>query len=139
MQVNIYIETDPSLRCSEKMYGYVLECKIRGEPITREGFGETTGTRNGATMQATAEALSRLTKPCEVTIYTQNTFIKNMYGVCLKDWAEKDFCNSQGKEIANRELWERIWNESKQHDIKIISGKHGFSEWLTESMNRRRI
>lgn len=139
MQVNIYIETDSSLRSTQKRFGYVLECKIRGEPVTREGFGTTEGTKNAVTLQAITEALARIRQPCEITIYTQNTFIANMFTYQLPKWVENEFHNRQGKEIANRQQWEQIWEASKKHNIKITPGKHQFSEWITEQLNRRQL
>lgn len=60
-RVDIYIETDStSPRPHVRKYGYVLECDLRGRPVTREGFGQTEGTYNQSVLIALAEALVRI-------------------------------------------------------------------------------
>ncbi len=63
-RVDIYIETDStSPRPQARKYGYVLECDLRGRPVTREGFGRTEGTYNQAVLTALSEALARSDSP----------------------------------------------------------------------------
>lgn len=78
-RVDIYIETDStSPRPHVRKYGYVLECDLRGRPVTREGFGQTEGTYNQSVLIALAEALVRIKQPCEIHIHSGNEFVLNM-------------------------------------------------------------
>ena len=58
-RIDIYIETDStSPRTLARKYSYVLECELRGRPVTREGFGQTEGTYNQSVLTALTEALA---------------------------------------------------------------------------------
>lgn len=139
MQVNIYIECDSSPKESEKRYGYVLQCFTKKGEQTREGFGKRIGTCHNVTLYAIISALERMTQPSEICIYTQNTFITNMFCHYLQGWAEKGFLNSKKEPISNAKEWKKLWEEQRKHEIKIISGKHQFSNWILEEINRRRF
>lgn len=137
MQVNIYIECDNSFKATEKKYGYVLQCFTAKGEQTREGFGKLSGTHHKVTLRAMIDALNRMTQPSEIAIYTQNTFVANMFNHYLPDWAKRDFKKTLTEPIANAEEWKQIWAESQKHKIKMVSGKHPFSEWILEEANRR--
>lgn len=139
MQVNIYIECDNSLKNTEKKYGYVLQCFTKRGEQTREGFGKIQGTAHKVTLHAMIEALERMTQPCEITVYTTNTFVANMYDHYLQDWAKRGFKKTPIEPIANAKEWEKIWKEAQKHTIKMQPGKHTFSEWILEEANRRPI
>lgn len=136
MQVNIYIECDNDFRATEKKYGYVLQCFTKKGEQTREGFGKLTGTHHKVTLCAILAAMERMTKICEICIYTSNTFVANMYNHYLPGWAEKEFKKSENEPIANAGEWKRLWELSQEHNIKIIPGKHAFSEWILSEANR---
>lgn len=79
MEVNIYVECDGALRETEKKYGYVLQCFIEDTEYTKEGFGKIKGTVHKATLRAILDALERMKKPSDIKIYTQNSYIANMF------------------------------------------------------------
>lgn len=139
MQVNIYIECDSSPKESEKRYGYVLQCFTKKGEQTREGFGKKIGTCHNATLYAIIKALERMTKQSEIHIYTQNTFVANMFTHYLADWAENGFKNSRNEPISNAAEWKQIWEACGKHEISITSGKHPFSNWILEEVKRRQL
>lgn len=137
MHVNIYIDCDNTLKATEKKYGYVLQCFTAKGEQTREGFGKLSGTHHKVTLHAMIDALNRMIQPSEITIYTPNTFVANMYDHYLPDWAKHDFKKTPIEPIANAEEWKQIWEESHKHSIRMEPGKHQFSEWILEEANRR--
>ena len=67
MEVHIYIGTDSKApRVQPRKYGYVLACTLKGKLATKQGFKETTGTYNRATLEAITEAVARVVKPSEI-------------------------------------------------------------------------
>lgn len=61
MEVHIYIGIDSKApRAQTRKYGYVLACTLKGKLATKQGFKETTGTYNRATLEAIAEAVARV-------------------------------------------------------------------------------
>ena len=64
MEVHIYIGTDSKApRVQTRKYGYVLACTLKGKLETKQGFKETKGTYNRATLEAITEAVGRVVKP----------------------------------------------------------------------------
>lgn len=138
MVAGIYIETDrKNTRKSKKKYGYVLECEVRGETKTREGFGKVEGTYHKATLEALIEALGRFRKQCEIHIYSEDTFVLNMFRGNLELWEENGYTTSKGKEVANKEEWEKVRELTKRHKIVPEPGKHAYSSWIMEELARR--
>ena len=78
MEVHIYIGTDSKApRIQVRKYGYVLACTLKGKLETKQGFRETKGTYNRATLEAITEAVGRVVKPSEIHIHTENAFSYN--------------------------------------------------------------
>lgn len=137
-RVDIYIETDStSPRTQARKYGYVLECELRGRPVTREGFGQTEGTYNQSVLTALTEALARIKQPCEIHIHSGNEFVLNMVDNNLSKWAAGGFLSSSGRPVANREEWERVWNLLRRQLTVTEHGSHAYTGWLRTEMERR--
>ncbi len=138
-ETGIYIATDSrSPKATEKHYGYVLECTVAGTLKTREGFGKTTGTYHQAVLMALAEALGRFTKPCGVTVYTEDTFILNMIAHNLQRWKENGFQTGKGEPVANQEEWRRIQELLERHAVRTAPGKHSYTGWLQGEIQKRK-
>lgn len=136
-ETKIYIETGKNPKKSRKQYGYVLECKTRNGIATREGFGETEGTYNQATLEAMAEALERFKEPCKITVHSENTHVLAMIDKNLKSWEESGFQDSKGKPIKNKEEWTKIAKLTEDHEILTVCGEHEYTKWLSKEMRRR--
>lgn len=139
-EVHIYIGVDSiSAKPSAKRFGYVLECRVAGQTVTREGFGQTAGTYHQATLMAMAEAMERLNQSCEVYLHTEDEFVLNMLERNLDRWAGSGFTTSKGKPVANQEEWMKLWGLSQKQLILTAPGKHAYSGWLQgEIQNRNR-
>lgn len=138
-EVHIYIGTDSaSTRKSKRSYGYVLECMKNGEPRTVQGFGETESTYHETNLIAINEALRRLNQSCEVHIHTEDHFILNMIEHNLEKWVASDFRTSKGRPVESEEHWRRLWELSQKQLILSECGKHSYSEWIQEEIERRR-
>lgn len=77
-------------------------------------------TRNGLTLAVTVTALKMLAKPCEVTIHTDNSYMKScvMYG-WLNGWQQKGWKKADGNKPANLELWKDFYISMQMHGIKF--------------------
>ena len=138
-QTHIYITVDScSPRTSKKNYGYILECEVSGETVTREGYGQSEGSYHKAVLDALAEALERFTQSCEITIHTENEFVLNMLTLNLAKWSENGFLTAKGRPVANQVEWIRVWEVSKKHAVHVEQGKHSYSGWLNGEIERRK-
>ncbi len=74
-------------------------------------------TNNQMELQAAIAALQALTRPCEVDFYTDSEYVRRGITEWIEKWAEKNWMRS-GKPVANRELWQALWQETKRHQIE---------------------
>lgn len=138
MEARIYLSVDSKApKESEKKFAYVLEYTGKAGIRTSEGFGILTGTYNAAVLTALIGALERFTKPCELTIHSENQFINNMIVNCLDKWKEDEFKNSKGEPIKNSEQWEKVAELTEKHSLLIVTGKHEYTDWMSREMEKK--
>ncbi len=87
-------------------------------------------TNNRMELMGVITALEVLKKPCRVKITTDSNYIVKGMNEWIKGWIKNNWKNSQKKDVLNRDLWERLLNASKPHDIKWlwIKGHNGHVE-----------
>lgn len=138
-EVHIYItQSSGNTRKSKRSYGYVLECMLRGEAKTVEGFGETESTFHETNLIAINKALARLNQSCEVHIHTEDNFILNMIEHNLERWAANDFKTSKDKPVESEKEWRKLWDLQKKQLIIPKAGSHTYSEWIKEEIRKGR-
>lgn len=141
MKVNIYIETSSTYQgITDRKCSYVLSVSIRNEERTREGFGHFEGTCHQAVLITLAEALERMTVPCEICVYTRDAYVCSRISK-LENLAGAGWKDSKGEPIKNAEEWQRVYSAvhalPDAHKLAGRSGKHSYSEWLKEEMEKR--
>lgn len=133
MEVHIYIETDSKApRTQPRKYGYVLACTLKGKLATKQGFKETTGTYNRATLEAIAEAVTRVV----IHIHTENAFILTMLEENLDRWEQNGYVTTKGESVANGDLWKQLKEKAGEHLLLSEPGKHEYSMWIQEQLKR---
>lgn len=92
--------------------------------------GEKTTTNNRMELTAALMALSALTKPCRVTLYTDSQYVAKGMTEWIGGWLRRGWRNSQGKAVENRDLWEQLAAASKPHKVKWewVKGHAGHPE-----------
>ena len=75
-------------------------------------------TNNRMELLAAINGLLALTEKCRVTVITDSQYLQQGMTVYLARWQSRDWCNSRGETIANRELWERLASVAGQHETK---------------------
>lgn len=122
-KVDIYITHNVRIgvRTKQGAYGYMLTFqKQSGELEKRTGYGMTGEiTQNSIILTALEDALSRLTMPCDLTVYMDSIYISNMYRKSqLDSWYSRDFCHVRTGKIQDADKWKRIEELSRMHDIQ---------------------
>ncbi|WP_423908691.1 ribonuclease HI [Candidatus Spongiihabitans sp.] len=79
--------------------------------------GEKETTNNRMELRAAIEALSALTKTCEIELYTDSTYVKNGIQAWLRKWKTNNWKTANKKPVKNRDLWEALDDLSSQHRI----------------------
>ena len=85
----------------------------------------TTNTRMELT--AAAVALETLKRPCRVVVHTDSEYLRNGITRWHTGWVRKGWRNAAGDPVANMDLWRRILDAAKPHEIdwKWVRGHSG--------------
>ncbi len=124
MLVTIY--TDGSARGNPDGpggYGTVLEyIDSTGTMHTREyskGYIKTTNNR--MELMAAIAGLEALTKPCEVKLYSDSQYVINAFNKgWLDSWIKKGWKRGKNEPVKNVDLWKRLLEATKPHNIEWI-------------------
>jgi len=73
-------------------------------------------TNNRMELRAALEGLRALTEPCQVTLYTDSTYLKRGITEWLPNWKRRNWRRKGGK-LANVDLWMKLDEEITRHQI----------------------
>ncbi|WP_456450946.1 ribonuclease HI [Hydrogenimonas sp.] len=79
---------------------------VGGEPMT---------TNNRMELMAVIEGLKALKEPCDVTIYSDSSYVVNAINEWLRNWVAKDF-----KKVKNPDLWREYIKAAKPHRVRAV-------------------
>ncbi|MDE8348607.1 MAG: ribonuclease HI [Acidocella sp.] len=80
--------------------------------------GEAETTNNRMELTAAAEALEALKRPCKVVLNTDSEYLKNGITRWHTGWVRKNWRNAAGDPVKNMDLWRRILEAAKPHEIE---------------------
>jgi ribonuclease HI len=91
---------------------------LRYRDTIRELSGaESDTTNNRMELTAAAEALASLKRPCRIILHTDSEYLKNGITRWHTGWVRKNWRNAAGDPVKNMDLWRRILDAAKPHDI----------------------
>jgi ribonuclease HI len=128
----VRIWTDGGCKPNPGPGGWSAILQFKG--VEREMSGaETATTNNRMELTAAAEALETLKRPCRVELHTDSEYLRNGITRWHTGWVRKGWKNAAGDPVANMDLWRRILDAAKRHEIewKWVRGHSG------EPMNER--
>ena len=81
-------------------------------------------TNNRMEITAVIKALEALKEKCECYIHSDSNYVINTFNNnWLQDWKNKNWKNSQKKDVLNRDLWETLSNLVDYHVVHFIKVK----------------
>jgi ribonuclease HI len=98
-------------------YGIILRCGEREKELS--GCDPMT-TNNRMELTAAIKGLKALKKPCGVKLVTDSNYVVQGMTSWIFQWVKNGWKNSQKQQVLNRDLWERLFDLSKLHDIQWI-------------------
>lgn len=109
-------------------YAAILMCDGKEKEIV--GCEENT-TNNKMEMMAVLKALEVLKFPCNVTIYSDSSYVvDSVEKGWLYGWKKKNWIKADKKPVKNVELWEEMLKYMSIHNIKFIKVKgHADNEY----------
>lgn len=75
-------------------------------------------TNNRMELTAAAAALETLKRPCKVKLHTDSEYLKNGITRWHTGWVRKNWRNAAGDPVKNMDLWQRILDAAKTHEIE---------------------
>lgn len=138
-EVQIYTGTNiKSPRAASGRFGYVLATQGKKGLATLEDFGELENvTKNQAELKVVAEALKRMKEPCEITIFTESSYVAAGME-WLEQWKENGWITARGKAVSNKEEWIELSELIKDHKITVECKEHEYSSWIRTEITRRK-
>ena len=108
-------------------WGAVLQYGNSEKEIS--GFQAET-TNNIMELTAAVEALKLLKEPCEITLTTDSTYVKNGISKWIFSWKKNGWKTASKKSVKNKGLWQELELLSKNHSInwKWVKGHSGHPE-----------
>ncbi len=87
-------------------------------------------TNNRMELLGAIAGFEALTRPSTVHITTDSQYVKKGMTEWIDGWIKKGWKNSQRKDVANRDLWERLLAATNQHDVQWhwVRGHTGHAE-----------
>jgi ribonuclease HI len=87
----------------------------------REIFGgEAVTTNNRMELMAVIEALTALTRPCDVVIHTDSTYVMKGITEWIHAWKAKGWKTAAREPVKNVDLWKRLEELAAGHRIKWV-------------------
>jgi ribonuclease HI len=113
----VKIWTDGGCKPNPGPGGWAAVLCFRGRE--RELFGgEKATTNNRMELTAAAAALECLTRPCRVIVHTDSEYVRNGITRWSAGWVRKNWRTASGDPVANMDLWRRLLNAAKPHQIE---------------------
>ncbi len=75
-------------------------------------------TNNHMELTAAAAALETLKRPCKVKLHTDSEYLKNGITRWMTGWVRKNWRSASGDPVKNMDLWQRILDAAKAHEIE---------------------
>lgn len=130
--INIYIiNTIKQFSGGWGYVGYILEAFRDNIPVTVQGFFKIREKPNRADLLIIIEALGRLTRQCDVHIYTRSQQIYNAFEKeWLKKWERDNWMTSKGEPVKNADLWKLLLFRSNSYVTVELGVKHQYYDWM---------
>ena len=92
--------------------------------------GEWETTNNRMELQAAISALNALSRPCDVRLTTDSTYVRDGITKWLKGWKAKGWKTANKKPVKNQDLWQDLDTATARHTITWlwIKGHAGHAE-----------
>ena len=118
MKVDVYIAAeDKQPKRRERWTGYVIRAEVDGKEAERIGTRFSGATLFNATIMTIVEVLDRFTRPAEITIHLENSWIignltTDKSGKRVLDlWQERGWKTTRGAQVKNKDEWQRLYNK----------------------------
>lgn len=114
IKIEIYTDGACSGNPGPGGWGAVLVYDGRVKKIS--GFEKLT-TNNRMEIKAVIEGLSALKKPCDVTVYSDSSYVIKGMQTWVFNWQKNNWKTTNKKPVKNADLWQELLEISNKHVI----------------------
>jgi ribonuclease HI len=109
--------------------GWGVVLRYRGKERELAG-GEAPTTNNRMELMAAIQGLEALKRPVPVDVYTDSRYVHDGITRFLRNWQRNGWKTADKKPVKNIDLWERLVQAQKQHEVSWhwIKGHAGHAE-----------
>ena len=79
--------------------------------------GEAATTNNRMELMAAIQGLTALNRACDVTLYTDSSYVQKGITQWIHGWKKNGWKNSSKKPVKNADLWKQLDEQSVRHNI----------------------
>ena len=115
----VRIWTDGGCKPNPGPGGWAAVLIFRGQERELSG-AEPATTNNRMELTAAANALEALKRPCRVVVHTDSEYVRNGITRWSTGWVRRNWRNAAGDPVANMDLWRRLLNAAKPHEIEWL-------------------
>ena len=92
--------------------------------------GEKETTNNRMEMMAVIATLESMSRPCNIVLYTDSTYVMKGMTEWLAQWKSRGWKTAAKKPVKNVDLWQRMDEAIAKHDVqwKWVKGHSGVPE-----------
>lgn len=120
-QVELYTDGACSGNPGAGGYGAILIYKGLEKEISG---GEPLTTNNRMEIYAVIAGLECLKEKCRVNIYSDSAYTVNAFTQnWLEGWIRNGWRKADCKEVANSDLWQRLYDLTESHEVRFIKVK----------------
>ena len=120
-EVTIYTDGACSGNPGPGGWGAVL---MYGEHRKEISGGDAHATNNRMELTGPIEALELLKQPCKVRLYSDSAYLVNAFNRhWIANWQRNGWQTSQKKPVENKELWQRLLELCRTHEVEFIKVK----------------
>lgn len=117
-QVDIY--TDGACSGNPGPGGWAAILKVGPYEKELSGFVSDT-TNNRMELTAAIKGLSELNRPCSVNLYSDSAYLVRAFNEkWIENWQKNGWRNSAKQPVSNSDLWKKLIDLTKQHEIRWI-------------------
>lgn len=123
MEVTIFSDGSSRGNPGPGGYGTILQCidpsgKLHEKELSG-GYQYTTNNR--MEILGAIVGLEALKRPCQVTLYSDSQYLVNAINQnWIGGWARNGWKNSQKKEVKNLDLWKRLLEAMRMHEVTFV-------------------
>ncbi len=108
-------------------WGALLRFGAHEKPLSG---GESLTTNNRMELMGAISALEALKEPCAVDLHTDSEYLRNGVTKWMHGWKRNGWRTADKKPVKNQDLWERLDEALKRHEIRWhwVKGHAGHAE-----------